>query len=496
MRHLFHGPFLDINMNNGKTLFEQLKTYEHSDIYPFHMPGHKRRLAPEEAEDIYGMDITEIEGFDNLHEADGILKDAQQYAAQLYHSEETAFIINGSTAGILAAIAGTCEDGGSILVARNCHKSVYHAIELHHLEPVYIYPHVNTRYGINEGIYPPDVDKLWITHQNIQAIVITSPTYDGVVSDIREICRIAHEKKVPVIVDEAHGAHFNYSDYFPKSAVACGADIVIQSTHKTLPAMTQTALIHLNGSLVDRERVRRMLTIYQTSSPSYILMGSIDACLHMLGKNGDVLFRRYTDRLQKLRENIHQLRNIQMPELMDFNREYVKDYDRSKIVLSVGNTSISGQKLYEWLLKRYGIQMEMVSADYVLGMTSVGDTSDGYERLEWALKEIDRTLDCEIPVSENNRLFTIPSVLPVVEHVMSIYDAEHQKKTLCCLKKSYGHIAADYIYLYPPGIPLVTPGEVITEEVVMNLDRWLEGNLHVSGIYREDGNYLIRVIDR
>lgn len=494
MRHLFHGPFLDINMDNGKTLFEQLKNYEYSDIYPFHMPGHKRRLVPEEAGDLYGMDITEIEGFDNLHEAEGILKDAQQYAAHLYHSEETAFIVNGSTAGILAAIAGTCEDNGSILVARNCHKSVYHAIEIHHLDPVYIYPHVNTIYGINEGIYPPDVEELWITHQNIQAIVITSPTYDGVVSDIREICRIAHEKGIPVIVDEAHGAHFNFSDYFPESAVLCGADIVIQSTHKTLPAMTQTALIHINGSLVDRERVRRMLTIYQTSSPSYILMGSIDACLHMLEKKGNELYKKYTDNLERLRRNIHQLQNIQMPEFEDFNRKYVKDYDRSKLILYVGNTSVSGQKLYEWLLKKYGIQMEMVSADYVLAMTSVGDTPDGYERLEWALKEIDRLIDSEFTTSKKR--FFIPSVLPVVEHVMSIYDGEHQKKTLCYLEKTYGHIAADYIYLYPPGIPLVTPGEVITEEVVMNIDRWLNGSLHISGVYKKNGRYAVRVIDQ
>lgn len=306
-------------MSEYKTLFGRLREYGQSDAYPFHMPGHKRRLAPAETENIYDMDITEIDGFDNLHEAEGILKEAQDYAAALYHSEETAFLVNGSTAGLLSAIAGTCEDGGSILVARNCHKAVYHAIELHHLKPVYIYPPIHTKYGINTGIYPQDVEKMWITHPDIQAIVITSPTYDGVVSDIREICRIAHEKKIPVIVDEAHGAHFNFSDYFPESAVACGADIVIQSTHKTLPSMTQTALIHLNGTLIDRERVRRMLAIYQTSSPSYILMGSIDACLHMLDEQGAQLYKKYVEGLQRLRTAIHACRYIQMPEYEDFS---------------------------------------------------------------------------------------------------------------------------------------------------------------------------------
>lgn len=484
-----------MSIKNEETLFSRLKKYGNSDAYPFHMPGHKRRLAPEETEHLYEMDITEIEGFDNLHEAEGILKDAQEYAAQLYHSEETAFIVNGSTAGILAAIAGTCENGGSILAARNCHKSVYHAIELHHLEPVYVYPHVNTIYGINEGIYPPDVEKLWISHQNIQAIVITSPTYDGVVSDIREICRIAHEKGVPVIVDEAHGAHFNFSDYFPESAVACGADIVIQSTHKTLPAMTQTALIHLNGNLIDRERIRRMLTVYQTSSPSYILMGSIDACLHIMEQRGKALFAGYTADLSRLREAVHACRYIKMPELEDFQRQYVKDYDRSKLVLSVKNTPVNGRQLYERLLNQYHIQMEMVSADYVLAMTSVGDTPDGYERLKKALYEIDKEIDAAMPASgKNNRAVIIPDELPVMERQMSIYDAGRHKKIFCSLNKVCGQVAAEYIYLYPPGIPLVTPGEIMTEEAVEMIQYWLAGGLHVSGICRKNGEYAVRIV--
>lgn len=477
-------------MDTNQTLFKALKAYEQSDIYPFHMPGHKRRLAPAEAGDLYGMDITEIDGFDNLHEAEGILKDAMDYAAQLYHSDETIFLVNGSTAGILSAIAGTCEDGGSIIVARNCHKSVYHAIELHHLQPVYIYPPIHTIYGISEGIYPLDVDKMWITHQNIQAIVITSPTYDGVVSDIGEICRIAHEKGVPVIVDEAHGAHFNFSDYFPESAVSCGADIVIQSTHKTLPALTQTALIHLNGPLIDRERIRRMLAVYQTSSPSYILMGSIDACLHMLGQKGDILYRRYTQELQKLREAIHECRHIRMPESEDFPLENVKDYDRSKLVLSVRNTSMSGLQLHERLLYRYGIQMEMVSPDYVLAMTSVGDTSDGYLKLEKALKQIDQEID-----GESDRKGLLQKTFPVAEQKMSIYDAQWHKKAFCSLNQSCGCVAGDYIYLYPPGIPLITPGEIITEEIVETIGGWIAGSLHVSGIFRESNEYVIRIIE-
>lgn len=483
----------EIERNDEQPLLERLEAYGRTDVYPFHMPGHKRRLGPKEMRHLYEMDITEIDGFDNLHEPEGILKDAQLFAAELYHSEETAFIVNGSTAGLLAAIAGICRDGGEILAARNCHKAVYHAIELHHLKPYYIYPPINTKYGINEGIYPQDVEKMWITHQNIQAIVITSPTYDGVVSDIEAICEIAHRHRVPVIVDEAHGAHFCFSDYFPKSAVACGADVVIQSTHKTLPAMTQTALIHLNGDLIDRERIRRMLTIYQTSSPSYILMGSIDGCLHMLSENGEMLYKAYTERLQKLRNAIHeQCRWIKLPEYEELDAACSKDYDKSKIVLSVRNTGMTGRQFHEILLHDYHLQMEMVSAEYVLAMTAVGDSEEGYERLLHALVETDAKINAMLAqneakkdaLDEEEKLHDWAK-LPVVSQKMTIYDAEQRKKILCRLDDAAGEIAADYIYLYPPGIPIVTPGEMITGAVIGTIHWWLSDGLHVSGVYEE-----------
>lgn len=478
--------------NEKQTLFNQLKVYGESEIYPFHMPGHKRRMAPAEVNGIYGMDITEIDGFDNLHEAEGILKEAQAYAARVYHSEETAFLINGSTAGILAAIAGTCEDGGTIMAARNCHKAVYHAIELHHLHPIYVYPHMNTKYGINEGIYPQDVEKMWITQKKIQAIVITSPTYDGVVSDIRSICRWAHKKNIPVIVDEAHGAHFNFSDYFPDSAVACGADIVIQSTHKTLPAMTQTAIIHLNGPLIDRERIRRMLTVYQTSSPSYILMGSIDGCMHMLAESGDILYKKYTENLQKLRENLHTCAHIKLVEYEDLDPLYAYDYDRSKLVLSVRNTNLTGQQLYDRLLHQYGLQMEMAASDYVLAMTSVGDSPDGYERLEKALKAIDREM-----FFVEYKVKGLPERLPVALPVLSVYEAGRMKRKSVPLSQTKGHLAAEYVYVYPPGIPMMTPGESITQAVLDMIEIWLDSGLHVSGISRNltDGTYEMKVIE-
>ena len=263
-------------------IFDKLKNYSDSDYYAFHMPGHKRNLDLMDETSPYRIDITEIDGFDDLHHAEGLLKEAQERAAKVYHASETHFLINGSTAGILSAILGTTEKGDSILVARNCHKSVYHAIYLNELDPVYIYPKFDTEQGLSTEIDAEDVQKALEEHPKIRAVMIVSPTYDGVVSDIEKIAEIVHEAGCLLIVDEAHGAHFGFDPYFPESANMYGADLVINSLHKTLPALTQTALLHVNGERVNRRKVKRYLDMLQTSSPSYILMASIDACIHLV----------------------------------------------------------------------------------------------------------------------------------------------------------------------------------------------------------------------
>ena len=223
-------------------LEQKLNELEQSDIYPFHMPGHKRAFLP--FANPYAIDITEIEGFDNLHHATGILQEAQQKAADLYGAKKTYYLVNGSTCGLLAAISAAVPRGGKILVARNCHKAVYHAMYLRQLVPVYLYPE-DTAYGIQGQVTPQMVRKQLEQTPDIRAVVITSPTYDGVVSDVQNIADIVHAYGIPLIVDEAHGAHFGFSPEFPENATRLGADAVIMSVHKTLPAFTQTALLHL-----------------------------------------------------------------------------------------------------------------------------------------------------------------------------------------------------------------------------------------------------------
>lgn len=470
------------------TLFEFLKAYGERDLYPFHMPGHKRRLAPPGLENVYRMDVTEVEGTDDLHNAQGILKDAQDFAACLYGSEETYFVVNGSTGALLAAIAAACCGSGRIIAARNCHASVYHAIEVLQLNPVYIYPEINGKFAIAEGIRPEAVREAIRkaapagSRPLAGAVVITSPTYPGVVSDIRKIAQICHESGFALIVDEAHGAHLPFSNYFPESAVSCGADLVIQSTHKTLPAMTQTALLHVNGKLVDRQRVRDMLDVFESSSPSYILMGSIDASMHMMQERGGELFDTYTRRLTRLRAQIHELRHFELPEAEDFGRGTF-DLDRSKLVLSVRRHRLNGAAAADWLRRVYHLETEMAEPDYVLAMTTVGDDEAGFARLIAVLRamDTDHAFMDAAALRPDQYLDAEDLEMPEMRQVMPSYKAAFGPAEEIELDRAVGRCSAGCIYLYPPDVPIAAPGEEITEETVRIIRRWLRCGFQVRG---------------
>ena len=253
-------------------LIKTLKENRDSGVYPFHMPGHKRMLAGDDLLGrIYGIDITETEGFDDLHNARGIIREAEDRAAALFRSDETHFLVNGSTCGILAAITGSVTSGDSLVIASNCHRSVFNGLMLSGAKPYIITPDPEAYFEISGGVSALSVERAIDEADGKRvAVVITSPTYEGITSDVEAIAGVCRKKGAVLIVDSAHGSHFGLSDDFPKSAVASGADVVITSVHKTLPAMTQTALIHINKDCPSKERIRKMLPVYMTSSPSYV----------------------------------------------------------------------------------------------------------------------------------------------------------------------------------------------------------------------------------
>ncbi len=464
------------------TLYDKLKSYSSSDYYGFHMPGHKRRGIRKAGGGVslpYDIDITEIDGFDDLHHARGILKNAQERAARVFHADETHFLVNGSTVGILSAVCGITEKGDTILVARNCHKSVYHAINLNELNPVYLYPGFDSRVGLNTEIRPQDVIEALERYPKVRAVVIVSPTYDGVVSDVTAIAKAVHAKGLPLIVDEAHGAHFGFHNAFPENANRCGADIVIHSVHKTLPSLTQTALLHMNGDRIDRRRVKEYLDMLQTSSPSYVLMASIDLCIQELQSHADEMFERYVAELCKVREKLLGLKCLELVR--------TQCYDISKLIIYAGCSGDTGSALLNRLLSEYHLQMEMAAGNYVLAMTSVSDTKEGLERLTNALYRIDNKIDHNKKEGICLKMEEIPRAEPVYNIARTAERVRTGKAgtRLVLWESAIGYISVEYAYLYPPGSPLIVPGERITEEAVGLLEWYQVKGYSIEGLKRE-----------
>lgn len=458
-----------------ETLYSRLKAYSDTDYYGFHMPGHKRNQIRFGEGLPYGIDITEIEGFDDLHHADGIIKEAQQEAARLYGAEETKFLVNGSTAGILSAVLGCTKKGEQILVARNCHKSVYHAIFLNELEPVYLWPGFSRQFQLNTEISVSAVKAALTKHSRIKAVVIVSPTYDGVVSDIESIAEAVHERGIPLIVDEAHGAHFGFHPYFPENALKKGADVVIHSLHKTLPSLTQTALLHMRGEYIDKRRISSYLDMLQSSSPSYILMASIHECIRMLREEKEQLFEPYVRNLDTLRKNLQNLKHLKLVQ--------TEHYDRSKLVISVRHTDMSGRELYRELLEKYHLQMEMAAGSYVLAMTSPGDTKEGFARLEQALFELDAAAKLRENVQEDD-IAKLPEN-PVICTSAKAALCGAKETTYLPVEKSEGMISLEYAYLYPPGCPMIVPGERISRECIKRLAGYQKLGFKIEGLEKE-----------
>lgn len=488
-----------------KSLYDNLIDYNNSDFYPFHMPGHKRRLKPMEGAEIYGIDITEIDGFDNLHHPVSVLKEAEERAAALYGAEETHFLVNGSTAGILSAVSGCTGRGGHILMARNCHKAAYHGAELRGLRISYLYPEWDERFGMNGSISPQAVraafekygtEKAGSKRGGIQAVLITSPTYDGVISDIRGIASVVHEFGIPLIVDEAHGAHLGFHEYFPKSAVLLGADVVIQSLHKTMPCLTQTALIHMNGKLADRKKVRKYLGIYQTSSPSYVLMSAMDSCIGLMERDGRGIFEEYAGKLQKVRRKLSELSGIHLVGQEDMPKGFAYGMDPSKLILAVPPMDgvLRGKWLSDVLRERYHLELEMAAGGYALAMTGPGDTEEGFDRLSEALTEIAGMKEILNRENWDRRSIAGYRRPPVCRAVISLGGTEEYAVCPMALTESAGHIAGEYIYLYPPGTPLVVPGERIPRELVDLLLEYREAGFSLEGLADEKGEK-IQVLD-
>jgi len=371
-------------------LYDKLRKYADSDAYPMHMPGHKRNGSFMPQGLPYDIDITEIHGFDDLHDPQTVLLETAILAAGLYGSREAFLLINGTTVGILAAIGAHAKRGEKILAVNNCHWSTPNAAALFGLEIFYIDTEIDEMTTVPCSVSPAAIRSALEKNTGIKLVIITSPTYEGILSDIESIADVVHDAGCILVVDSAHGAHLGFSDDFPQCAVTSGADIVVVSLHKTLPALTQCSLLHICSERADSGKTKELLSILQTSSPSYILMASIDYCLRSIKSDKEKFFEEYRQNLFYFYDCIQNLRNLSVlyPGKSSSSPQFF-DHDPGKIVIITKNTGIDGETLAGLLRNKYKIEVERIFENYVIAMTSICDSAEGFKRLAEALCAID-----------------------------------------------------------------------------------------------------------
>lgn len=461
---------------------------------PFHMPGHKLgSFEGMKLIDLTALDVTEANGLDNLYEAEGIIQQAMQEMSRFYGSQSTLFLTNGSTAGILASLMSVCKPGDQILIARNCHHSVWHALILIGAMPIYIQPDYDEIWGIMGAISPQTIQQALIRYPDVKGAVVVSPTYEGIVSEIQEIAQILHEQDKVLIVDEAHGAHFVVNEIFPKSSIGQGADLVIQSMHKTLPTLTQSALLHRGTSAIKEEDLIQHLRLIQTSSPSYAMMGLMDYIRGFIEENKLDIQKHYIDPLKRMRQNLSRMKKLKLLNLPQVC------YDQSKIVILTQKSGIDGYTLGQYLETGYAIVAEAMLPHLVILMTTVADNQSTLSELENALKEIDDTLvknaqGDDLKISYDT--YTMQRILKEVELIqepeMSLREVYYKKAEWELAELCIGRICAQPIMLYPPGIPIIGLGECIKE---IHIDLIKQYAKHLKGLKYRQGQIHCKVLD-
>ncbi|WP_223703280.1 aminotransferase class I/II-fold pyridoxal phosphate-dependent enzyme [Sutcliffiella deserti] len=445
-------------------LFSTLRKHWESGPLTGHVPGHKfGTVFPERGleyfEDILKIDATEITGLDDLHDPEEMIKDAQELAAGLYGSEATYFLVNGSTVGNLAMILATCTRKSRVLVQRNCHKSILNAVELAGAEPVFLPCLFDDELGVVTSISTEGLKQALESISNIDAVILTNPNYYGLSIDLEEIIGMVHEKNLPILVDEAHGAHFVAGDPFPKSALALGADMVVHSAHKTLPAMTMGSFLHVQGDIVKKEKVAYYLRMLQSSSPSYPIMASLDLARFYLASIGPEDIKVIVRSIDMIKDEIDQLVGIKVIRPAN---PYIK-VDPLKLVLRSTN-GFSGFELQK-ALEKEGVFVELADAMnvlFILPLAALSSKHDMIERIKKALNKCEKqvsevkvALDSFIPFPRNLSQLTIP-----------LDEQQNYQCRKCRLEEAVGEVAAESIIPYPPGISILLKGELITKEVV------------------------------
>ena len=463
-------------------LLKSIRDYADSGVLPLHMPGHKRgyiyeRLKLEELfENILRMDTTEVPGVDNLYCPEGPLLKAQNLAAKSFGADHSFFLINGTTAGIYAMILSTTNPGDKIIIPRNAHRSAISATILGGLNPVYILPEVDNEMGIAMGIKPETVEESLVNNPDAKAVLITSPTYYGVCSDLHSIADIVHKHGKVLLVDEAHGSHFIFHKDLPVSAIESGADMVAQSTHKTLPSMTGSSMLHVKGDRVDLEKVNFFLQLVQTTSPSHVMLASLDAARYIMDKYGYTLLSECIQYSNRVRDEVNKNTKFYCLSYEKKDGDGVYDIDPTRLAVNVKVGGLKGSDANKILREKYKVQVELSDINNIVAITTVGDGKKEYDRFLRAIYGLSESIE-EKDIFDDYK--EMPRHLP--KGVISPHEAIYRDTALIDITKSNGMISAEMAIPYPPGIPVIMPGEVIDGDIIDFLKQCKDAGIRISG---------------
>lgn len=460
------------------------------DHIPFDVPGHKhrnQRLAEFFGERCLALDFNSREGIDNLMEPSGAIMEAQRIAAQAFGAQYAFFMVGGTTSSVQAMIMSACSQGDKIILPRNVHVSVLNAVILSGAVPIYVAPGIHNKLGISLGVSVSDLEACIRLNTDAKAILVNNPTYYGVCSDLSSIVRVAHEYGIKVLVDEAHGTHFCFSDQLPPSAMECGADMAAISMHKTGGSLTQSSMLLL-GPDMDHRFVRSIINLTRTSSASYLLMASLDIARSTLACLGKAEQDRVVALASRARQQINEIKGFYAFADDIIDKKNVYDFDRTKLCINASELGLVGIELYNILRDEYGIQVEFGDINNILAVCSIGDTEENLNKLVDALRDI------SIRFSTRSSLeFRYEYIAPTVK--LSPRKAYYMPYESLPLDQCKGRISRDFIMCYPPGVPILAPGELISTEIISHLRYAYEKGCSLTGISDISDIHLNVVID-
>ena len=461
-------------------LVDALKHCAHRLNAAFHTPGHKRGQGiTSKHRDLFGTaafraDLPELPDLDNLFAPEGVILQAQQLAAEAFGAERTWFLANGSTCGVEAAILATCGPGEKLILPRNVHSSAVSGLILSGAVPIYISPLYSSKWDMPMGIATESIATALKEHPDAKAVLVVSPTYQGICSNLSAIASITHRHHIPLIVDEAHGPHFAFHPGLPTTAMRASADIAIQSTHKVLSAFTQAAMLHTQGSHIDQTRLNQSLQLTQSTSPSYLLLGSLDAARYQMATAGPALLSKTLEIADQATAELSKLPGLSV----------LQPCDRTRLTVDVSNLGLTGFEADDILCTQYSTTAELPSLRTLTFIISIGNTS----------ADIDQLIAGFIQLSKTHSISAQSSAFRSSEHISSTSpppcpataslpprQAFFAPKQATPASQSIGHISAETICPYPPGIPTILPGELITERAIAHLQTTLKSGGTITG---------------